>query len=49
MSDLWIAVKDGGRLEINKAFLPLLVSNSLATFKALMSHPRHVVALKESG
>lgn len=35
---------DGGRLEVNRAFLPLLESNGLATFKALMSHPGHAVA-----
>ena len=44
MSDSKIAVIDGGRLEVNRAFLPLLESNGLATFKALMSHPGHAVA-----
>ena len=44
MSDSKIAVIDGGRLEVNRAFLPLLKSNGLATFKALMSHPGHAVA-----
>ena len=44
MDDSKIAVIDGGRLEVNRAFLPLLESNGLATFKALMSHPGHAVA-----
>ncbi|MBW1670297.1 MAG: hypothetical protein JRJ43_07115 [Deltaproteobacteria bacterium] len=44
MSDSKIAVIDGGRLEVNRAFIPLLESNGLATFKALMSHPGHAVA-----
>lgn len=44
MSDSKIAVIDGGRLEVNRAFLPLLESHGLATFKALMSHPGHAVA-----
>jgi heptose I phosphotransferase len=30
--------------EVNRAFLPLLESNGLATFKTLMSHPGHAVA-----
>jgi heptose I phosphotransferase len=44
MSKAKIAVIDGGRLEVNMAFLPLLESNGLATFKALMSHPGHEIA-----
>ncbi|PXF58081.1 MAG: hypothetical protein C4B58_07890 [Deltaproteobacteria bacterium] len=44
MDDSKIAVIDGDRLEVNRAFLPLLESNGLATFKALMSHPGHAVA-----
>ncbi len=44
MSDSKITVIDGGRLEVNRAFLLLLESNSLSTFKALMSHPGHGVA-----
>jgi heptose I phosphotransferase len=44
MSNSKITVIDGGRLEVNRAFLPLLESNGLATFKALMSHPGHAVA-----
>jgi len=44
MSNSKITVIDGSRLEVNKAFLPLLESNGLATFKALMSHPGHAVA-----
>jgi tRNA A-37 threonylcarbamoyl transferase component Bud32 len=44
MDDSRITPSDGGRLEVNRAFLPLLESNCLATFKALMSHPGHAVA-----
>jgi heptose I phosphotransferase len=44
MSKAKIEVIDKGRLEVNRAFLPLLESNGLATFKALMSHPGHAVA-----
>ena len=44
MNNSKIAIIDGGRLEVNRAFLPLLESNGLATFKALMSHPGHAVA-----
>ena len=44
MVDSRITSSDGGRLEVNRAFLPLLESNGLATFKALMSHPGHAVA-----
>lgn len=44
MSEAKIAVIDDGRLEVNRAFLPILESNGLATFKALMSHPGHAVA-----
>jgi tRNA A-37 threonylcarbamoyl transferase component Bud32 len=44
MVDSRITPSDGGRLEVNRAFLPLLESNGLATFKALMSHPGHAVA-----
>ena len=44
MSNSKIAIIDGGRLEVNRAFLPLLESNGLATFRALMSHPGHAVA-----
>ena len=44
MSEAKIAVIDGGRLEVNRAFLLLLESNDLATFKALMSNPGHAVA-----
>jgi heptose I phosphotransferase len=44
MSNSKIAIIDGGRLEVNKAFLPLLESNGLTTFKTLMSHPGHAVA-----
>ena len=44
MDDSKIAVIDGDRLEVNRAFLSLLESNGLATFKALMSHPGHAVA-----
>lgn len=39
-----IVVIDKGGLEVNRAFLPLLESNGLSTFKALMSHPGHAVA-----
>jgi heptose I phosphotransferase len=45
-----ITVIDKGGLEVNRAFLPLLGSNGLATFKALMSHPGHAMvkcAIKE--
>ena len=44
MVDSRITSSDGGRLEVNRAFLLLLESNGLATFKALMSHPGHAVA-----
>ena len=44
MSDSKIVSIDGGRLEVNRAFLSLLESNDLVTFKALMSHPGHAVA-----
>ncbi|MDL1959931.1 MAG: hypothetical protein LWX01_13110 [Deltaproteobacteria bacterium] len=44
MSDSKIAIIDRGRLEVNRAFLLLLESNGLETFKALMSHPGHAVA-----
>jgi tRNA A-37 threonylcarbamoyl transferase component Bud32 len=44
MSKAKIEVIDKGGLEVNRAFLPLLESNGLATFKALMSHPGHAVA-----
>ncbi len=44
MDDSRITSLDGGRLEVNRAFLPLLESHDLTTFKALMSHPGHAVA-----
>jgi heptose I phosphotransferase len=44
MDESRITVSDRGRLEVNRAFLTLLESNGLATFKALMSHPGHAVA-----
>ena len=44
MGDSRITPLDEGRLEVNRAFLPLLESNGLVTFKALMSHPGHAVA-----
>ncbi len=44
MVDSRITPSDGGRLEVNRTFFPLLESNGLATFKALMSHPGHAVA-----
>jgi heptose I phosphotransferase len=44
MSDSKIVAIDGGRLEVNRVFLPLLEYNGLVTFITLMSHPGHAVA-----